>query len=269
MSTGWTHPRLGRIRRLVLPALYIAATSMAGLGLITSALLKTDGAADKLLAWNPRYSLAERGLHTLETFKYPLQTAPNAIEQVGVLAITDPSWDVIRDFMKSETAIRKSERNLPSYSPEAPVGTPPDTKPMAPPQHSTEINFDRVKTVIALRVDLARAGDQPLAPPYRLIVVTPPWRPGDFRTPYEFLSFAEFRLDLRHMILDEMEEWTLWLAVVSFGFGLLLEALRRIVSFAERKPPNVSSCAASSSSPSLPKAPNKDINQEVPAPANS
>jgi len=37
------------------------------------------------------------------------------------------------------------------------------------------------------------------------------------------------------MILDEMEEWTLWIAVVAFGCSLLIEALRRVVSEAPRR----------------------------------
>ena len=219
----------GPIWRFALSGLGLLTSFLAGIGLIASAALKTDGLADQMLALNPHYALAMKGAQILEDRKYPMQVSSDVTQNVGVLTITDPAWNVILNFMKSETAIRKSERNLPSYPGESSTQETPDAKNAATFGRPTEISFDRIKTVIAIRVDLARVGDQPLAPPYRLVVVTPPWRQGDFRTPYEFLSFAEFRLDLRHMILDEMEGWTLWIAVISFGCSLLIEGVRRFM----------------------------------------
>jgi hypothetical protein len=57
-----------RLARFVLAGLYFVATFLAGTGLILSAALKTDGAADRLLAWNPRYSLGIKGVQVLEDF---------------------------------------------------------------------------------------------------------------------------------------------------------------------------------------------------------
>jgi hypothetical protein len=219
-----------RLSRAVLVGLWVLSAFLAGAGLIIAAAIKTDAFADRLLSWNPRYSQAVEGLQILETPKFPLPMDANVTQNVGVLTITDRSWGVILDFMKSETAIRKSERNLPTYPAPTLGSGAPDTKPATPPAPPPEIDFDRIKTVSAIRLDVARAGTQPLAPPYRLAILLPPGRFQDVRFPYEFLSFQEFRLDLRHMILDEMEEWTLWLAVIAFGCSLLLEAFRRLVS---------------------------------------
>ena len=52
---------------------------------------------------------------------------------------------------------------------------------------------------------------------------------------YEFLSFEEFQLDLRRLILGEMQGWSLWLAVIGFGCTVLIEGLRWATAGAERR----------------------------------
>jgi hypothetical protein len=67
--------------------------------------------------------------------------------------------------------------------------------------------------------------------------------PLSAREVYEFLSFEEFRLDLRHMAVDEMEEWSLWSAVVAFALGLLIGLLRAFIGWAERWNDRRTGCA--------------------------
>lgn len=155
----------------------------------------------------------------------------------GVLKITDPAWQVVLDFVRPDVAIRKSERNLP------PQPRTPSQEPVAgahPPAYAETISrgdFDRAKTLVAIRLDVASAGDQPLAPPYRLVLITPrPWPPGfKIWRVYQFLSFEEFRLDLRRMITSEMEEWSLWTAAVAFVLGLPPGLVRQLKAKADQK----------------------------------
>jgi hypothetical protein len=69
------------------------------------------------------------------------------------------------------------------------------------------------------------------------MLVTPLAFPGDIVTPmvYEFLSFEELRLDLRDMIVGEMEAWSLWLAVIAFGLSAIIGAIRMLGGGAERR----------------------------------
>jgi hypothetical protein len=157
-----TAVKRSRFPGIALSVLSLLAAFLTGGGLIMAAALKNENLADKVLSWNPRYALAMEGWHILQDFKYPLQKTPDTTQNVGVLKITDPSWRVILDFTRSETAIRKSERNQPSFPatpPETPATglTPPLTLGIIPPS-----SFDRAKTIVAIRLDVARAGDQPL-----------------------------------------------------------------------------------------------------------
>jgi len=51
----------------------------------------------------------------------------------------------------------------------------------------------------------------------------------------EFLSFNEFRLDLRRIIVDEMTGWSLWVTAGAFALTMLLDGLRRMNAPADRK----------------------------------
>jgi hypothetical protein len=204
------------------------------------------------------------GFRTLQDMKY---SVPSARDQsgkvqtanVGVLSIDDPSWGVLLDFIKSDTAIVKSERNEPANlqtpiqapppvappteSPLAstgqvppPIEAPKQAQPTPPVQLTTSllqpINFQRIKTIISVRIDVLSAGSKPRVPPYNLVVL---WPPPVGRRVYEFVSFEEFRLDLRHMMLEEMEELSLWISVIAFACGLPINALRMVVISAEQR----------------------------------
>lgn len=194
-------------------------------GLVLGAGIKNDRIADVALSLYPRYELAVRGFEILQDAKYPLPMSEGgASRNVGVLEITHPSWSVLLDFLKSEVAVRKSERNepLPVASLAEKDGKAAAPKDSPPPP----INFDRVKTIIALRMDVISAGSKPLAPPFSLNVL---WPVPVGRRVYEFLSFEEFRLDLRATMLAEVESVALWIAVIAFLAELPAILLKKIL----------------------------------------
>jgi hypothetical protein len=152
--------------------------------------------------------------------KYPVKSGETKTMDVGVLSIEDPSWHVMLEFIQSETAIRKSDRNEP------PTPTP-SAASATTPHPSTTINFGRVKTIVATRVDVMQAGSRPLVPPFSLVLLTPD---AAGRKMYEFLSWEEFRLDLRQFFLDELNVITLWLSLIAFVIGLLATGARWLLS---------------------------------------
>jgi hypothetical protein len=97
------------------------------------------------------------------------------------------------------------------------------------------IDFDRIKTITSIETPVVSAGSKALSPPYHLIVLWPGNVVNVARRVSAFLSFEEFRLDLRHMMLDEIEEMGLWLGGVAAIATILLNAFRALVASAERK----------------------------------
>lgn len=89
---------------------------------------------------------------------------------------------MLLEFAKSEIAIRKSERNEPDATlvgrRDSPAADRPEAAQAPPTLSMRPINFERLKTIIALRFDVVQAGSKPLVAPYRLIVF---WtnRPGN------------------------------------------------------------------------------------------
>jgi hypothetical protein len=234
--------------RFGLSFLSIVAAFLTGLGLIVAAAMTNDNLATKLLPFYPRYSLAMQGFAILQDIKYPALSGKDSngkpqFTNIAVLSVDDPAWAVMLDFIRSETAIRKSERNQPAppttqiQSP-APANPPVETPPQPPaqssmtPQMLPPIDFQRIKTIASFRADVMTAGSKPLVPPYNLVVL---WPPPITRTVYEFLSFEEFRLDLRRMMLDEIQGLALWASVIAFACTLLINALRAVASSAEQR----------------------------------
>lgn len=66
------------------------------------------------------------------------------------------------------------------------------------------IRWDRLKTITSVRLDVLSAGSKPLVPPYRVLVFSPIPAPPFMLSHhvYEFVSFDEFRLDVRRFLLD-------------------------------------------------------------------
>lgn len=249
--------------RLGLSLLSIIAASLTGAGLLAAASLKNDRLADKILSIYPRYALASEGFQKLQNMDMPIRekdpaTGKDRVTTVGVLSIDEPPWRTLLDFIRSETAIRKSERNEPVNlqpimrppppSPSADKGTPEASTPPSQPAAASPttgaqpaapivpqafpINFERIKTIISVRNDVATAGTKPLSPPFALVVL---WPGMVAHRVYEFLSFEEFRLDLRRVILGEIEELALWISVLAFAFGLPIYVLRSLAAAAEQR----------------------------------
>jgi len=227
-----------RAVQLGLSVLSIASAFLTGAGLILAACLENSNLADLALSYYPRYTLAQQGFRTLQDFKYPLQDSTGTIN-VAVLSINEPGWFAILDFIQSETAIRKSERNeaplpISQRQPGSPSGDATQPPPVPTPlTNLPPVNYARIKTIVALKeTAVISAGSKALVPPYKLLVISPVNVP---RRLYEYLSLEEFQLDLRKMAIDELEGMSLWLAVVAFGCGLLISALERLVRALEGK----------------------------------
>jgi hypothetical protein len=244
--------------RFVLSTLTVIAALLTFSGIVAALATKNDALASKLLPYYPRYLLSSAAMHALEEMSLPLREG-NVTTNLGIVSIDEPAWPVLLAFIESETAIRKSERTealIPQplaqqpAPPAAPPAPPAQASPdmptgsgsaNAPPAQPTPlvavqappINFNRVKTVISVRNSgVISAGTKALVPPYNLLVLWPGNVP---RRVYEFLSFEEFRLDFRKVVLDEIGEWGLWLSAFAFVCGLVLNALRALVASAEQR----------------------------------
>ncbi len=203
-----------RFATSVLPVLAFFLTVA---GLVLRGVTYEPRLAQHVLLRYSRYQQAERALQILQERKYPMKDSREVGFQVGVLDITDPAWSVMLDFLQSEIAIRKSERNEPGPQ----MFTPPTTPGASEAPKAVElppIDFHRLKTIISVEIPTIRAGTKPLVGPNRLIVLFPN---TVFRRVYEFLSFTEFQLDLRLMLVQEVR----FGSIVFAGVALLVTAL--------------------------------------------
>ncbi len=128
-----------RVLRIGLSLLSVVVGTLTFLGLMTAAALKTDPLATRFLAFYPRYTQAMEGVKILEEMDFSVPSGGTdekgqpLISKVGILSIDEPQWPVMFDFIQSEIAIRKSERNDPSVrvplEPPPPPNAFPPTKP--------------------------------------------------------------------------------------------------------------------------------------------
>lgn len=253
------------IVRIGLRILEVTALTLTVLGALLAVGLKNDNLATQLLSIYPRYSLAMNGFSVFQRMEERLpqkdESGKEAILNVGVVSIDEPQWSVFWDFVQSETAIRKSERNEPTPPQQLGVASPNPPQSSSPSSNQGEavpegsgvakvpstatpqsfaanqvnpaaipINFQRIKTILAIRSPgVISAGTKPLVPPYALLVL---W-PGNLaHRVYEFLSFEEFRLDLRRMMLNELEEYSVWGTALSSIIALVAHILRSFASTA-------------------------------------
>lgn len=221
----------------VLQTLFALLTWLAGFltfaGLVLSAALKDTKLTDGILPYYPRYNLARAAVQILEDLKYPTSLRPGEEdkgEKIAVLDIDHPAWPVMLDFLKSEIAIRKSERSEPSQP--TPSGTSSSGQAAQNLPSLPEINFDRVKTIFTVRGPVISAGTKPLTPPFSLVVI---WPPPHGRRVYEFATFQEFGFDLRHMIVGEVESFALWLAVVALLCQPPIAGIRWLISIYKKR----------------------------------
>ena len=208
--------------RFVLKVLPLLAAISTALGILLTASTYKPRLANYILALYPRYRLAEEGRVLLETRKHSLKESSGKEILVSVLDIDHPSWPVVLDFVQSQIAIRKSERNEPGpalLAPPTPEGSPEKPSPGELPP----IDFARIKTIVAAELETPKAGTKPLVPPYRLIVF---WPNLVARRVYEFLSFQEFALDLRQMLLLEVRYAGIVASGIAFAITMVLRCLR-------------------------------------------
>lgn len=70
------------------------------------------------------------------------------------------------------------------------------------------------------------AGTKPLVAPYRLVVI---WPPPTTRRVYEFLSFQEFKLDIKKVLVEKIEYFATLMSIIAFVAGLIIAATRRFL----------------------------------------
>lgn len=212
------------VLRFATSALPVIAFFLSLGSLILSAATYESRMAEYILPLYPPYQVAQQGLKALEDRKHTAQGAGGVDISVGVLDIDHPAWTVILDFVQSEIAIRKSERNEPGpamFTPKAPPGASEAPKPIKLP----EIDFQRIKTITSVELPSSiKAGTKSLVPPYRLVVFFPH---AVARRVYEFLSFREFWLDLRQMLVTEVR----FISILVAACSLLLSAALSLVSW--------------------------------------
>jgi hypothetical protein len=117
--------------RFVLSTLTVLAALCTFGGIIAALATKNDTLATKLLSVYPRYVLAMDAMQALQDMKFPIREGAATVN-VGVVSIDEPSWNVLLDFVKSETAIRKSERTE-ALIPRPPAQPPQPTTPAEQP----------------------------------------------------------------------------------------------------------------------------------------
>ena len=224
---------MGRTARASLTCLRFATTFLPVLAfflsvvsLVLSAATYDRRLAQYVLPLYPRYQQAEQALQIFQARKYTAQEEGGVNIHVGILDIDDPAWSVMLDFVKSEIAIRKSERNEPGpqmFIPPTSPGASNSSKAIKLPP----IDFYRIKTISSAEFPTIKAGTKPLAAPYRLIVFFPNNIP---RRVYEFLSFEEFRLDLRQLLVEEVRFGSIIFAACALVLSALMALVRWVVN---------------------------------------
>jgi hypothetical protein len=211
------------VLRFATRILPVIAFLLAVVSIALSAATYEPRLAGYILPLYPPYESAQEAVKILEDRKYSVPKDGGATISVGVLEIDHPSWPVMLDFLQSEIAIRKSERNEPEppmFKPPASAEAPEPPKPIELPP----IDFRRIKIIFSMEVPTIKAGSKPLSPPYKLVVLFPPTAA---RRVYEFLSFHEFWLNIRQMLVLEVR----FASILVSGCSLLISVVLRLNSW--------------------------------------
>jgi len=218
----------------IVKTLIVLANVIVLFGLMLAACLKIEGVASRTLSLYPRYSLALDGIKILEDNPQAMKKGNEIIKSadndqeimVTVLGIDNPSWSVMLDFIKSEIAFRKSDRN---QTIEETLSREEQSDANENATHKkalTKINYDRIKTIIVVRVrDVIKVGGKPITEPYRAVVFEPSQK--KFRRVYDFLSFEEFKLDLKKMLVGELEFYSIVFAIIAVLCNIPLYYIRK------------------------------------------
>jgi hypothetical protein len=216
----------------IIRILTVLATLITLFGLVLAACIKTDSVSSIILPLYPRYNLALEGIKVLQAKPQPLKQgdkpAKGSTEDKPIMAtflgIDHPSWAVMLDFIKSDIAFRKSDRNLPTKEPFVILD---DNEKVTQTSKLPKINYDRIKTILVLRVrDVLQIGGTPVNAPYRMLIVDPT-QVGKPRRVYDFLSFEELKLDLKKMFINELEFYSIVCAIIGFICNIVLFIIRK------------------------------------------
>ena len=221
--------KVRRFPNRTISGLTILTYALTLCGLTLAAGLKLDSVSSRILPHYPRYKSAMKALEILADDPQPITKDGEIFKKedgepilATVLGIDHPSWPVMLDFMKSETAIRKSDIN-------DPVKISPDNQSATNELKLAEIDYDRIKAIFAIRVkDVLKAGNKPITEPYRVFTTVPPSTTVKWRRIYDFLSFEEFRLDIRKMLVAELEFYSIILTIVAVLGAILLYVIKRV-----------------------------------------
>jgi len=206
-------------------------------GLILAACLKIEKVSTKILPLFPRYILAMQAIKILENDPQPMKKGDDLIKHkdsdqpvmATVLSIDDPSWPVMLDFIKSEIAFRKSDRNEPIEEYLSSEGQPSDNSNTPHKILLAEINYDRIKAIFVIRVrNVPKTGNKPLVEPYRAFVIEPSQK--KYRRVYDFLSFQEFKPDIKKMLVGELEFYSILLAIIAFLCNIALYFIKKYLT---------------------------------------
>ena len=228
-----------KVRRFVnrtISGLTILTYVLTLCGLLLTAGLKLDSVSSKILPYYPRYKLAMKAIEIFADDPQPLMKDGEIFNgkdgkpiYITVLGIDHPSWPVILDFMKSEIAIRKSDINDPVKEKVNVVEIPQDNQSATDEVILSKINYDRIKTIFVIRVhNVIKAGNKPITEPYRVFTMVPPSTIAKFRRIYDFLSFEEFKLDIKKMLVGELEFYSIILAIVAVLGAIFLHIIKRV-----------------------------------------
>lgn len=217
----------------IVKTLTVLAPVIVLFGLMLAACLKIEGVASRTLSLYPRYSLALEGIKILEDNPQVMKKENEIVKDASdreitatVLGIDHPSWSVMLDFIKSDIAFRKSDRNQTIEETLSREDRSDANETATHKKALTKINFDRIKTIIVLRVrDVAKLGGKPITEPYRAVVVEP--SQNKLRRVYDFLSFEEFRLDVKKMLVNELEFYSIVFAIFAVLCNILLYYIRK------------------------------------------
>lgn len=218
----------------IVKTLNVLAIVIVLFGLMLSACLKIEWVASRILPLYPRYSLALEGIKVFEdnpqVIKKENEIVKTADTDSGtvatVLSIDHPSWSVMLDFVKSEIAFLKSDRNQTIEETLGIEGQSDDNENATNKKTLTKINYDRIKTILVVRVrNVATIGDKPITEPYRAVVIEP--SQNKLRRVYDFLSFEEFKLDLKKMLVGELEFYSIVFAIIAVLCNIALYFIRK------------------------------------------
>ncbi len=223
-----------RMVRGIVKTLTVLTTIIVLVGLILAACLKIEGVASRILPLYPRYNLALEGIKVFKDNPQVVKRDNEIVmsEDAGkevmatALGIDHPSWPVMLDFIKSEIAFRKSDRNRTIEETLIREDQSNNNENVIHKKIPTKINYDRVKTFIVVRAtDVVTIGDKPITAQYRIQVFDP--SQGINRMVYDFLSFEEFKLDLKKMLVDELEFYSIIFAIIAVLCNVPLYCIKK------------------------------------------